>query len=213
MDSPWDDTGDNATVRDVEWSRISNDFTNAGYREGITAGKEASSQEGFDAGYANVGVPLGRQLGLLRGVSSVILSVLKETSGSTSSSSSDPHGHGEDLLVEAQSIASQLSRVRFSDIVPRDLEAEQHAREHLEDKGRDDDGVDENEDSAQRREMEGIEDMLANLGASSSGVNGTKNGRPTVDDVHNLRDRLAVLTEHLGLNLTVDLSTIALPRG
>ena len=185
----------------------------AGYREGITAGKEASSQEGFDAGYANVGVPLGRQLGLLRGVSSVILSVLKEASGSTSSSSSDPHGHGDDLLVEAQSIASQLSRVRFSDIVPRDLEAEQHAREHLEDKGRDDDGVDENEDSAQRREMEGIEDMLANLGASSNGVNGTKNGRPTVDDVHNLRDRLAVLTEHLGLNLTVDLSTIALPRG
>ncbi|KAF8875217.1 hypothetical protein CPB84DRAFT_1689704 [Gymnopilus junonius] len=205
MDSLWDENADNSSVTDVEWSRISDEYTNSGYRDGITAGKEASSQEGFDAGYATVGVPLGHQLGLLRGVSSVLLSFLKDSSDPSPSPS--PQSQRQALLVEAQDIASQLARVRFSDIVPRDLEAEQHAREHLEKE----DGADENEETARRREMEGIEDMLANLGASGKAKD--TSGRPTVDDVHALRDRLAVLAERLGLSLGIDLKAIALPHG
>ncbi|KAF8873805.1 hypothetical protein CPB84DRAFT_1798140, partial [Gymnopilus junonius] len=176
----WDENADNSSVTDVEWSRISDEYTN-----------------GLTAGYATVGVPLGHQLGLLRGVSSVLLSFLKDSSDPSPSPS--PQSQRQALLVEAQDIASQLARVRFSDIVPRDLEAEQHAREHLEKE----DGADENEETARRREMEGIEDMLANLGAS---------GRPRIHQGGRL-DRLAVLAERLGLSLGIDLKAIALPHG
>ena len=30
MDSPWDEDGDNNTFKDIEWSRISSEFTNVG---------------------------------------------------------------------------------------------------------------------------------------------------------------------------------------
>ncbi|KAF9484176.1 hypothetical protein BDN70DRAFT_789102, partial [Pholiota conissans] len=146
MDSPWDEDPDNTTLQDAEWSRISSDFTNVGYREGITAGKEAASQEGFDEGFANVGVPIGRELGLLRGIATVILFSLKAS----------PDSCARDAIAEAQEISSLLSRIRFSDIMPRDLEAEEHARQHLEAEGME---LDVNEDIAEKRDLEGIEDM------------------------------------------------------
>ncbi|KIM41847.1 hypothetical protein M413DRAFT_71255 [Hebeloma cylindrosporum] len=188
MDSPWDENPENSTHNDIEWSRISSEFTNVGYREGITAGKEAASQEGFDAGFANVGVPIGRELGLLRGTSSVVLAFLK--------SSADIDEKAQ-MLTEAQEISSQLSRVRFSDIMPRDIEAEEHAREHLEAEGIE---LDMNEVIADKREVEGLEDMLANLSAYN-GKSKEKHARPTIDDVQCLKDRLRLLTNRLDLGI------------
>jgi hypothetical protein len=163
-------------------------YWQAGYREGITAGKEAASQEGFDAGFANVGVPIGRELGLLRGASSVVLAFLNKSSDI----SEKPQ-----MLAEAQEISSQLSRVRFSDIMPRDLEAEAHAREHLEAEGIE---LDMNEEIADKREVEGLEDMLANLSADN-GKSKEKQARPTIDDVQVLKDRLRLLTNRLDLGI------------
>ncbi|KDN52144.1 hypothetical protein K437DRAFT_293223 [Tilletiaria anomala UBC 951] len=42
-------------------------FEDTGYREGITAGKLSTLQEGFDEAFADIGVPLGRRLGSLKG--------------------------------------------------------------------------------------------------------------------------------------------------
>ena len=91
----------------------------SGYREGIVAGKEAFLQAGFDTGFADVGVPLGRELGTLRGIAAAMGSFL---------TSQKPDSQE---LEELRSISCLLSAIQFSDIAPRDLDAEQHAKEHL----------------------------------------------------------------------------------
>jgi hypothetical protein len=163
-----------------------------GYREGITAGKESALQEGFDDGFAHVGAPLGRELGVLRGIASALYSFL--------SSTSSPTPVQEPMIAEARDIASMLANIRFTDIAPRDLEAEEHARQHLE---ADDNPLDMNEEVEEKRRMEELEDMLAKLTpGSTAGLN--QSGRPTVEDVRLLKGRLETLTQ--GLGLSIDLS-------
>ncbi|KAJ7058045.1 hypothetical protein C8F01DRAFT_1149291 [Mycena amicta] len=157
MDSPWNDDATPESSSHIEWSKISSEFTNAGYREGITAGKESALQEGFDAGFAQ-----------------------------------DP------LLAEARAIAVALADVRFSDISPRDLEAEAHAREHL---ALDDDDNDENPELRERREMEALEDMLGRLTPGPTNPGALESTRPTMVDVQKLADRIQVLTQTLGVNV------------
>ncbi|GLB44173.1 putative essential protein Yae1, N terminal [Lyophyllum shimeji] len=162
MDTPWDDTRDTETawktVREAEWSKMTSEFYNVGYREGITAGKEASVQEGFDAGFADVGVPLGRDLGLVRGHSSALLSFLISAPSAATLGLSDDEK--EALMQEAREIVTLLGNIRYSDIEPRDLEAERHAREHLEAEGEE---MEVSEEIEKRKQMEGVEDMLASL--------------------------------------------------
>lgn len=88
-----------------------------------------------------------------------------------------------------------MSGVRFTDIAPRDLEAEAHAREHLESEGSE---MEVNDGLAEKRKMEGIEDMLAQLSAGTGGGAGTS-GRLTVDDVRGLKVRLEALTGQFGV--------------
>ncbi|KAJ7682905.1 hypothetical protein B0H17DRAFT_1075346 [Mycena rosella] len=192
MDSPWDEEANQETSRDIEWTKISSEFTNVGYREGITAGKESALQEGFDTGFAAVGAPLGRDLGFLRGVSSALLAFLN--------SSVCHHAEKDAMVVEAREIATGLAVVRFTDVVPRDLEAEEHARQHLADSEAEDTGMDENEEVNDKRKMEGLEDMLSRLtaGAPNSDMDKT---RPTIDDVRILESRLQVLSARLGLTV------------
>ncbi|KAK1225988.1 hypothetical protein PQX77_000679 [Marasmius sp. AFHP31] len=190
FDSPWDENPHPDTARDTEWTKISSEFTNSGYREGITAGKESALQEGFDNGFAQVGAPIGREVGLLRGIASGLVSYLSTSKGLPD----------QDVqLVEAREIAASLSNIRFSDIAPRDLEAEQHAREHLEMEGEDaDDDTDVNEELAEKRRMEGLEDMLSQMTAGTHSMAGEQK-RPTMEDVHRLKDRLQRLTILVGL--------------
>ncbi|KAJ7198592.1 hypothetical protein GGX14DRAFT_666180 [Mycena pura] len=190
-DSPWDEAATQETSRDMEWANISSQFTNSGYREGITAGKESALQEGFDAGFASVGVPLGRNLGFLRGVASALVAFLQ--------SSMCQHTEKDALLAEARAIATRLAAVRFSDIVPPDLEAETHAREHLAEE--DDFAMDENEGLRDRREMEGLEDMVARLSAGTVKTAVAETSRPTMDDVRMLEGRLHALNMRLGLDV------------
>ncbi|OCH91886.1 hypothetical protein OBBRIDRAFT_811968 [Obba rivulosa] len=186
----WND--DSRALQDSEWSKLSSDFTNAGYREGITAGKEGALQEGFDDGYAIVGAPLGRELGLLRGMASALLSFLSKTENIQKHAG----------LEEARDIASRLTDIRFSDIAPPDLEAERHAREHLEaDRKADEDlDFDTNEGLKEKRAIESLEDMMKRMGAGVA-TSAEVQTRPTADDVQRLRKRLIALSESVGIAL------------
>ncbi|RDB23927.1 hypothetical protein Hypma_009245 [Hypsizygus marmoreus] len=196
MDTPWDDAFDNVVTesfaRDVEWTKMSSEFTDVGYREGITAGKEAAVQEGFDAGFADVGAPLGRDLGIVRGRSSAILGFLISAPSTMLGVSEEEK---DALIAEAREIAAQLGNIRYSDIEPRDLEAEQHAREHLE---MDNEEMEVSEEIEERKKMEGVEDMLVRM---SAGENVNAPTRPTAEDVLKLKARLGTLCARLGLSI------------
>jgi len=99
-------------------------------------------------------------------------------------------------MQEAREIAAQLGNVRFSDIEPRDLEAEQHAREHLEMDPEEMLG----EEVGERRRMQGVEDMLVRLSVGE-GVHEQAQGRPTQEDVQKLKVRLGALGAQLGLGM------------
>ncbi|TFK71557.1 hypothetical protein BDN72DRAFT_764773 [Pluteus cervinus] len=189
MDSPWEESAEENTARDAEWTKISSEFTNAGYREGITAGKEGALQEGFDAGFAQVGAPIGHQLGFLRGLASGLNSYLK---------SAKPQGGADDnerLVAEIRQITSNLSDIRFSDIMPPDLEAEEHARQHLVQEG---EAMDESEEIAEKKNVERIEDMFASL---SAGANPDRLTRPTTQDLHRLSQQLKSICTRLNFNI------------
>ncbi|KAJ7279044.1 hypothetical protein C8J57DRAFT_1059386, partial [Mycena rebaudengoi] len=162
--------------RDVEWNKISTDFTHVGYREGITAGKKSALQEGFDAGVALVGALLGRDLGFLHGMASALVAYQGSASGACQHAA---------LLAEARAIAAALGAVRLSDIVPRDLEAEEHARQHLADSEDADIMEMEMEGSeklAEKLKMEILEDIFSQLTAGGTQAD-AENTRPTVEDV------------------------------
>ena len=180
----------------------------AGYREGITAGKEGALQEGFDDGFASVGAPLGRDLGLLRGLAAALLAFLSRPPIAVERGT---------LAGEVRDIANALSNVRLSDIAPPDLEALAHAREHLEQARMDADDDDDlvadpaapNEDLKAKRDMESLEDPMAQMSSGSSGsASGVKANlkRPTAEDVVQLKERLLAIARELGLELEVQWS-------
>ena len=161
-----------------------------GYREGITAGKESALQEGFDEGFALTGAPIGRHLGLLRGFAATLVAFV-------SSGAALPAGVDcQAALDEARSISGALSAIRFSDIAPPDLQAEQHAREHLEAEG----DVVEDEGLQVKRDIESLEDMMARISAGTIPAT-DKSGRPTMDDVGRLTTRVKALANALQLPL------------
>lgn len=102
-------------------------------------------------------------------------------------------------ISEARDIATRLAEVRFSDIAPRDLEAEQHARDHLESYGEE---LDENVDVAEKRKVEQLEDMMNQLTAST-GAGAVANGRrrPGLEDVKELQLRLEALGSAAGVDV------------
>ncbi|TFK29188.1 hypothetical protein FA15DRAFT_664511 [Coprinopsis marcescibilis] len=189
MDSPWnDDLVDDSHRREVEWDNISSNFTNAGYREGITTGKEEALQEGFDSGFEVTGAPLGRQVGRARGMAAALLALLSDGS----------NPFDEELVAEAREIASHLGTIRFSDIVPPDLEAEEHARQHRLAEGEE---MDVNEDIQAKRDVEGLEDLVFRMGTSEVTGKRRKEARPTMEDFNSLVLRMNNITEHLELEV------------
>ncbi|KAJ4481116.1 hypothetical protein J3R30DRAFT_2402234 [Lentinula aciculospora] len=191
MDSPWDEEAGPNTIRDSEWTKISSEFTTTGYREGITAGKESALQEGFDAGFATIGAPIGREVGILRGTIFALLDSLSLNGGDSPGPKS--------VLIEARSIAYQLSRIRFSEIAPRDVEAEAHALEHLK-MDEEDAEIEENDEIAQKRQMEGLEDMLARL-TPGDHSDPSEQYKLTLEDVQNLKRQTLSLCTTMGLSV------------
>jgi len=105
-ESPWVDDNDAPLHHaEAEWASLSTNFTTAGYRDGIFAGKEAALQEGFDAGFARTGAPRGRELGVLRGLAAALLHL-------TPGLAAEP----AQAQAQVREIVGKLAAVRFADL-------------------------------------------------------------------------------------------------
>lgn len=156
----------------------------AGYREGISAGRASTVQAGFDEGYSVHGAPLGRELGQLRGLANGLLVLLTSAAiplpqpPSWASSTS-----GKDAAVEAaRDLVRRLGKLRVQDVAPPDEEAERHAREHGEDALLP-------PELQEKREMESLEDGLEAI-LSSGSARQTPNGRLEMDACRNTLQEL-----------------------
>ena len=85
-----------------------------GYREGITRGKEAHLQAGFDSGYT-AGALAGRQLGQARGQANALLALCLSMGRS-------------DIVEDLRKIVTDLGKLKLIDIAGPDTEAEDHFR-------------------------------------------------------------------------------------
>ena len=94
---------------------ITNCREQAGYRDGISAGKEAALQEGFDAGFAHMGAPRGRELGVLRGLAAALLLHLTRPSLGSAAELAQTQAP-----ARVREIVNKLAAVRFADLVPPD---------------------------------------------------------------------------------------------
>jgi len=133
-DSPWDDSPSGGTTHaaEAEWTRLSSDFQNAGYREGITAGKERALQEGFDKGFALTGAPLGRELGLLRGLTNALLLHLSQTRTQQHDDDAESEsGTSAQIVPQLRELLDALAAVRFADIAPPPPPPPSHVHVHV----------------------------------------------------------------------------------
>ncbi|KAI9507615.1 hypothetical protein F5148DRAFT_1149621 [Russula earlei] len=181
-DSPWDDAPTAATTHaEAEWTRLSSHFQNAGYRDGITAGKEGALQEGFDAGFARAGAPRGRELGLLRGLASAsLLHLSRGSRGSHAQASAAQRAVPATSTALVREIVDALAAVRFADIAPAPPPEEaEHAHGAAED-GMDRDGPGQ-----------------ASVGLRSTGM--------SIEDVRELRARLEAVLREAGIKVDLDL--------
>ena len=117
-----------------------------------------------------------------------------------------PAGILTEALKEIRAISAQLSDIRFSDIVPRDLEAEAHAREHLADgegdlpvNELDENGEVQDGEAVEKRKLEQLEDMMSSFGTNPAP--GSNLPRPGPEDVKAIRVRLLHIASSLGLEL------------
>lgn len=122
---------------------------------------------------------------MLRGLASAILGFLDKTDTDSTR-----------VVPEARNICSQLSRIRFTDIMPPDIEA---ARHHYSDQ-------DVNEEIKGKRDIEDLEDMLERMNAGITSMQGcavttAANTRPSLEDVQALRARLKALADATGLQI------------
>ena len=114
-----------------------------------------------------------------------------------------------EALKEIRAISAQLSDIRFSDIVPRDLEAEAHAREHLADgegdlpvNELDENGTVQDEETVEKKKMEQLEDMMSSFGTNPAPSSNLP--RPGPEDVKAIHVRLLNVARVLGLELDLD---------
>jgi ribosomal protein S4 len=125
---------------------------------------------------------------LIRGIVSAILSSLDETS-------TPETGDHHEIMTEIQEINSRLSRTRLSDMIPPDLEAEEHARQHQEE---------EEEAVVDSDKLELLESMMEQMNTDSEKPDGhlAEKLRPMGDDdVKVLRSRLDQLVVRLGMDI------------
>ncbi|PWY99655.1 hypothetical protein BCV70DRAFT_200577 [Testicularia cyperi] len=82
-------------------AKIEGQFHDAGYREGITAGKLSTLQGGFDQGFNEVGAPIGRSVGILRGQIAALVSILSSTTMSTEAEGASVPAKAGDAAYDA----------------------------------------------------------------------------------------------------------------
>lgn len=102
----------------------------AGYREGITAGKASTLQKGFDQGFT-FSIPYAREIGSLRGIATSLLALLTTAAGAKLSSEALKGLAGrEEVIAECRLVVLALAKLNESNVLPADLEALEHARSH-----------------------------------------------------------------------------------
>jgi len=180
-----------------EWDRLEDNFINAGYREGITAGKEEALQEGFDYGFETYGVPIGREIGMLRGLASALLIFLSREDKDNHPSlpgarqGASPTGvpgaeRSEEqvrawlgltnIRTKVAEIVRALADVRLASLIPPDVEAIEHAKEHA-----------------------GGDEGLGKL----AGLDATEERERKVQEVEILKTRLKLVLQELGLDIAL----------
>ncbi|KAF8755049.1 Essential protein Yae1, N terminal [Rhizoctonia solani] len=107
---------DDLGIADREWNKLSNDFVTAGYREGITEGKNRPFRRGLTMGSHRL---VHR---------SVVRSVYSEDKRMRYLHCA--RQHLAQLEVEVREIVQGLSRLKLSTLAPPDMQAIEHAREH-----------------------------------------------------------------------------------
>lgn len=105
-----------------------------GYRQGITAGKEAMLQPGFDQGFASAS-PIAHHLGILRGIAASLLSLLTTAAAAKHAAllpslpPADSPARTE-VVARLREIVTAIGKLDEVSCLPVDEEAEAHAREH-----------------------------------------------------------------------------------
>ncbi|GAA5882053.1 hypothetical protein JCM16303_005579 [Sporobolomyces ruberrimus] len=181
-DEPSTTVGPTSTsqISTQEWDKLSSRYSDAGYRDGITAGKNNKLQTGFDQGFAQA-APFARELGSLRGVAASLLSLLTTASGAKhagtliDSLQGGGTGSKEQIVVELREIVNALGKLDANRILPVDQEAEEHAKSH------EDEGI--SQQMKDRREMREMEDMLSGIGGNSAESSGVEECRTRIAKV------------------------------
>lgn len=182
----------------------------AGYRDGITAGKEGALQEGFDAGFAQAGAPRGHELGLLRGLASALLLHLSRTQIQTQAQTqtqthTEKQGQEQAKAKAAaavhvlREIVDALAVVRFTDIAPpppREEADHLHMHMHL-----------HGADAGEREEGE-EEDEEGQWSSTGLGPSAHSTSKTTIEDVRALRVKLETLLREAGLKVDLNLESI-----
>lgn len=132
----------------------------AGYRDGIAKGKQSALQKGFDEGF-QLSSPYARQLGSLQGITSSLLALLSTTSSAKHIPPAlqtllSDRATKDEIIANLRELVQALGKLEEGDVVPVDLEAEAHVREH-EEEGMSDEMV-------QKREMKRMEKAMNGLG-------------------------------------------------
>ncbi|KAH9959784.1 hypothetical protein BC827DRAFT_1268552 [Russula dissimulans] len=216
-DSPWDDAPTaTPSHADAEWAKLSSNFQNAGYRDGITEGKEAALQEGFDAGFAQAGAPRGRELGLLRGLAGALLlhltraaaaataTAVHPSAAERSSASAAPAAHTAPHVrahVRAvREIVDALATVRFADIAPSPPPEEaEHLHAHATgNEARKSRGNNDEQNGGGGGGEKGEEEEL---------VSGSLTTAMTIEDVRALRIKLEAVLREAAIKVDVNLES------
>ncbi|GAA5851887.1 hypothetical protein JCM9279_001921 [Rhodotorula babjevae] len=187
-DSPWMDDEPYAAhdgaaappslISQQEWDKLSTRFSDAGYRDGITQGKNERLQAGFDQGFV-LAAPYARELGSLRGTAASLLALLTVPSATAKkhsaalvdaalASAGGPPA-ADRIVAELRDIVTVLGRLDAVKVMPVDEEAEAHAREHA------DEGI--SEVLRERRETRAVEDMMSGLGGGGGGAEDEARGK------------------------------------
>lgn len=136
----------------------------------------ATLQEGFDQSFS-ASVRPSRRIGKLRGRANALLSHVTSSKmpiGSTNTSTNAPADVSA-ITNDLRAYIRDLSRVKRTDVLPRDLEMEAHEREAHGAMAGDEAGYEL--DTTDNREMEALENALDGLG----GQGGKPDGRVRED--------------------------------
>lgn len=205
-ESPWLEENTD-TIAQQEWSKLSTKYSDvsllrifapvylltmiiysymarqAGYRDGITSGKQSTLQIGFDQGFS-IAAPIARRIGGLRAVANGLLSLFTTTAGGkhsgfldrtiesssvdmdTTDPSTSQQGLNEQdkthIIAELRQLVLILAKLQESTTLPPDLEAKAHAKTHEE-------GSTEGMslERVEKREMDEIEGLLGGVGVGN----------------------------------------------